>query len=353
MKIALITGSCGLVGSESVSFFIKKNFYVIGIDNNLRQFFFGKDGSTLWIKKMLKNNFNEKYKHFNIDIRNYKKLDFIFKKYKKKIKIIVHAAAQPSHDWAASNPSVDFSVNANGTLNLLQLTRKYLSKKTTFIYMSTNKVYGDTPNYLNINEFDSRYDLKSNNKFYKGINETMSIDNCVHSLFGASKLSADLLVQEYGKNFGLNTVCFRAGCVTGGNHSGAKLHGFLSYLVKSCIKKKSYTVIGYKGKQVRDNIHSLDLVSAFWEYYKNPKPGKIYNIGGGRKCSCSILEAVSILENELKINIKIKYQKLNRTGDHKWWITNNSKFIKDYPKFKINYNIKNILKELIKSTNVN
>ena len=353
MKIALITGSCGLVGSECVNFFIKKKFKVIGIDNNLRQFFFGKDGSTLWIKKKLENDFNKQYQHFSIDIRNYKKLDSIFKKYKKKIKIIIHAAAQPSHDWAASNPSVDFGVNANGTLNLLQLTRKYLSKKTTFIYMSTNKVYGDTPNYLNINEFKSRYDLKSNDEFYKGINETMSIDNCVHSLFGASKLSADLLVQEYGKNFGLNTVCFRAGCITGINHSGAKLHGFLSYLVKNCIQKESYTVIGYKGKQVRDNINSLDLVKAFWLYYKKPKPGKVYNIGGGRKCSCSILEAIAILKKELNINIKVKYQKLNRTGDHKWWITDNSKFIKDYPKFKIKYNIKKIFKELIENMHIN
>jgi CDP-paratose 2-epimerase len=348
MKIALITGSCGLVGSESVDFFIKKNFHVIGIDNNLRKFFFGKDGSTLWLKKKLKKKYKNKYQHINVDIRNYKKLDLIFKKYKKKIKIIIHAAAQPSHDWAASNPSIDFSVNATGTLNLLQLTKKYLSKETSFIYMSTNKVYGDTPNYLNINEFKSRYDLKYNNKFYKGINETMSIDDCVHSLFGASKLSADLLVQEYGKNFGLNTVCFRAGCITGINHSGAQLHGFLSYLVKSCIQKKKYTIIGYKGKQVRDNIHSSDLVRSFWEYYKNPIPGQIYNIGGGRKCSCSILEAIAILEKKLSIKIKIKYEKKNRTGDHKWWITDNSKFMKHYPKFKIDYNIEKIIKELIK-----
>jgi|TARA_B110000503_G_scaffold64164_1_gene101204 CDP-paratose 2-epimerase len=349
MNIALITGSCGLVGSESVNFFIKKKFKVLGIDNNLREFFFGKDGSTLWLKKSLKNQHKKNYQHLNIDIRDYKKLDLLFKKCRKKIKVVIHCAAQPSHDWAASNPTVDFGVNANGTLNLLQLANKYLHKKTPFIYMSTNKVYGDTPNYLKIKEHKSRYDLKTHDKLYWGINESMSIDNCVHSLFGASKLSADILVQEYGKNFGLNTVCFRAGCITGSNHSGAKLHGFLSYLVKSCIQKKSYTIFGYKGKQVRDNIHSKDLISCFWEFYKKPTSGNVYNIGGERKCSCSIIEAIKIIEKELQIKIKINYQKQHRTGDHKWWITNNQKFKKDYPKFKITYNIKKIIKELIEN----
>lgn len=348
MKIALITGSCGLVGSESVNFLIKKKFHVIGIDNNLREFFFGKDGSTLWLKQNLTKKHKKKYKHQNIDIRNYEKLNNLFKKYKKKIKIVIHAAAQPSHDWATSNPEVDFGVNANGTHNLLMLTKKYLHKKTPFIYMSTNKVYGDTPNYLEIKEYSTRYDLKHNNKFYRGIDESMSIDNCIHSLFGASKLSADILVQEYGKNFGLNTVCFRAGCITGSNHSGAKLHGFLSYLVKSCIDKGNYSIFGYKGKQVRDNIHSKDLISCFWEFYKKPTSGKVYNIGGERKCSCSIIEAIRIIEKELKIKIKINYYRQHRTGDHKWWITNNQKFKKDYPKFKITYNIKKIIEELVR-----
>ena len=347
MNIALITGSCGLVGSESVDFFIKKNFHVLGVDNNLREFFFGKNGSTLWLKKKIKETYKKNYKHFNIDIRDYSKLEEIFKKYKTKIKVIIHSAAQPSHDWAATNPIIDFNVNANATLNLLMLTNKYLTKQTPFIYMSTNKVYGDTPNYLKIKELKTRFELNSKNKFFKGINESMSIDNNIHSLFGASKLAADILVQEYGKNFGLKTVCFRAGCITGSNHSGAKLHGFLSYLVKSCIKNNSYTILGYKGKQVRDNIHSKDLVNCFWEFYKKPTSGKVYNIGGGRKCSCSILEAIKIIEKILKIKIKITYNKKNRTGDHKWWITDNRKFIKDYPKFKINYNIKKIIEELI------
>lgn len=347
MNIALITGSCGLVGSESVDFFIKKNFHVLGVDNNLREFFFGKNGSTIWLKKKIKETYKKNYKHFNIDIRDYSKLEEIFKKYKTKIKVIIHSAAQPSHDWAATNPIIDFNVNANATLNLLMLTNKYLTKQTPFIYMSTNKVYGDTPNYLKIKELKTRFELNSKNKFFKGINESMSIDNNIHSLFGASKLAADILVQEYGKNFGLKTVCFRAGCITGSNHSGAKLHGFLSYLVKSCIKNNSYTILGYKGKQVRDNIHSKDLVNCFWEFYKKPTSGKVYNIGGGRKCSCSILEAIKIIEKILKIKITITYNKKNRTGDHKWWITDNRKFIKDYPKFKINYNIKKIIEELI------
>lgn len=348
MKIALITGSCGLVGSEAVNFFIKKNFHVIGIDNNLREFFFGKDGSTLWLKKNLIKKYKKKYQHLSADIRDFKKLENLFKKYKKKIKIVIHAAAQPSHDWAASNPEVDFGVNANGTLNLLLLTKKYLQIKTPFIYMSTNKVYGDTPNYLELRQYLTRYDLKKKNKLYNGINESISIDNSIHSLFGASKLSADILTQEYGKNFGLNTVCFRAGCITGSNHSGAKLHGFLSYLVKCCIDKKKYTIFGYNGKQVRDNLHSKDLINCFWEFYKKPTSGKVYNIGGGRKCSCSIIEAIQIIEKELKIKIKINYDKQHRTGDHKWWITDNSKFKKDYPKFKIFYNIKKIIKELIR-----
>ena len=347
MKIALITGSCGLVGSESVDFFIKKNFHVLGLDNNLREFFFGKNGSTIWLKEKIKTKYKKKYKHFNIDIRDYSKLEKIFQKYKTKIKVIIHSAAQPSHDWAATNPAIDFNVNANATLNLLMLTNKYLTKQTPFIYMSTNKVYGDTPNYLKIKELKTRFELNSKNKFFKGINESMSIDNNIHSLFGASKLAADILVQEYGKNFGLKTVCFRAGCITGSNHSGAKLHGFLSYLVKSCIKNNSYTILGYKGKQVRDNIHSKDLVNCFWEFYKKPTAGKVYNIGGGRKCSCSILEAIKLIEQILKIKIKIKYQKKNRTGDHKWWITDNRKFMKDYPNIKINYNIKKIIEELI------
>ena len=347
MKIALITGSCGLVGSESVEFFTKKKFKVIGIDNDFRKFFFGKSASTNWVKNYLKKRYNNNYNHFNSDITKINEIEKIFQKYKSKIKVVIHSAAQPSHDWAASNPQLDFNINAIGTLNMLNLTKKYLHKKTPFIYMSTNKVYGDNPNKLKIIESKLRFEISKKNNYSEGINETMSIDNCVHSFFGVSKLSADLMVQEFGVNFGMNTVCFRAGCITGSKHSGAKLHGFLSYLVKSCLKENKYTIIGYEGKQVRDNIHSSDLVSCFWEYYKNPRKGAVYNIGGGRKCSCSIIEAINIIEKKVNIKVKLKNLKKARTGDHIWWITDNKKFMKDYPKFKIKYNIEKIIEELI------
>ena len=345
MSIALITGSCGLVGSESVNFFTKKGLEVAGLDNNLRKTFFGKDGSTLWIKnKLLKLNKN--YIHYNTDIRNYNNIEKIFKKYKKEIKVIIHCAAQPSHDFAKNYPRLDFEVNATGTLNLLDLTKRFCPD-SSFIFMSTNKVYGDNPNKLKIIEKANRWELKSNNKYYNGIDENFSIDNCTHSFFGVSKSYADLIVQEYGKNIGLNTVVFRAGCITGPNHSGTKLHGFLSYLVKICLSKKKYSIIGYKGKQVRDNIHSLDLVNCFWHFFKNPKKGKIYNIGGGRYSNCSILEALDLVEKEKKIKIKRKYVPENRIGDHIWYISNNNRFKRDYPGWKQTYTNKEIILELI------
>ena len=345
MKIALITGSCGLVGSESAIFFSKKGFKIIGIDNNARKFFFGKDGDISWVRSKLKSNLKN-YSHLNTDIRNFKGLEKIFRKYKKYIKIIIHAAAQPSHDWAKDKPFIDFDINAKGTLNMLELTRIYCSK-VPFIFMSTNKVYGDNPNFLPLEEKKTRWELKRNHKYYSGIDESMSIDDCTHSFFGASKSYADLIVQEYGKNSGLKTVCFRAGCITGPNHSGAKLHGFLSYLVKISIKKKKYTLIGYKGKQVRDNIHSYDLVNCFWEYYKKPLPGKIYNAGGGRFSNCSVVEAINIVENLIKKKIKKNIIKNNRVGDHIWYISDMKQFKKDYPKWKQKYSIKKIIQELV------
>lgn len=347
MSIALITGSCGLVGSESVDFFSNKGFEIIGIDNNLRQHFFGKDASVIWQKKKLTKTY-KKYKHFNTDIRNYNGLKKIFKKFKKNIKIIIHCAAQPSHDYGKNFPVVDFNVNATGTLNLLELTKIYCPN-ANFIFMSTNKVYGDNPNKLNIIEKSKRWELKENNKYYRGIDENFSIDNCTHSFFGVSKTYADLIVQEYGKNVGLNTVCFRGGCITGPNHSGAKLHGFLSYLVKLSLKKKKYSIIGYKGKQVRDNIHSYDLVNCFWEFYKKPKKGVIYNIGGGRYSNCSIIEALEMVEKLSKTKIKKEYMNKSRTGDHIWYISDLRKFKKDYPNWKQKYNTKKIIEELIDS----
>ena len=349
MSVVLITGSSGLVGSESVNFFSKKGFDVIGIDNNLRKFFFGKEGSTFWIKnKLLKQN--KKFKSLSIDIRNYNSLEKVFKKYKKNISLIIHCAAQPSHDYGKNYPIIDFNVNAAGTLNLLELTKKHCPN-SPFIFMSTNKVYGDNPNKLNLIEKSKRWELNKNNKYFKGINENFSIDRCVHSFFGVSKTYADLIVHEYGKNVGLKTVSFRAGCITGPNHSGAKLHGFLSYLVKSCLIKKKYSLIGYKGKQVRDNLHSYDLVNCFWEFYKKPKYGKIYNIGGGRFSNCSIIEALELIEKITKIKIKKNIVKKNRVGDHIWYISNIHKFKKDYPNWKQKYNTKKIIEELIEGYN--
>ena len=346
MSIALITGSNGLVGSESVKFFSKKGFDILGIDNNLREFFFGKDGSTQWIKNKIKKQIKN-YSHYNTDIRSYKNLEKIFKKYKKNISIIIHCAAQPSHDYGKNFPILDFNVNATGTLNLLELTKLYCPD-SPFIFMSTNKVYGDNPNKLKIIEKKNRFELSSSNRYYKGIDENFSIDNCTHSFFGVSKTYADLIVQEYGKNVGLKTVSFRGGCITGPNHSGAKLHGFLSYLVKLTSTKKKYTVIGYKGKQVRDNLHSSDLVNCFWEFYKKPKKrGEVYNIGGGRFSNCSVIEALREVETQLKISIKKKFINQNRVGDHIWYITNNNKFKKDYPNWKQVYNTKKIITELI------
>ena len=345
MKIALITGSCGLVGSESAAFFSKKGFKIIGIDNNYRKVFFGKDGDISWLKNKLKKELKN-YQHFNTDIRNFKNLKKIFKKFKKNISLIIHAAAQPSHDWAKNKAFIDFDINAKGTLNLLELTKLYCPN-APFIFMSTNKVYGDNPNLLPLIEKKTRWEIKKSHKFKSGIDESMSIDNCTHSFFGASKSYADLIVQEYGKNIGLKTACFRAGCITGPNHSGAKLHGFLSYLVKASLQSKKYFLIGYKGKQVRDNIHSNDLVSCFWEYYKKPGHGEVYNIGGGRYSNCSVIEALNMVENITGIKIKKKILKQNRIGDHIWYVSNTKKFKKTYPNWKQKFSTRRIINELV------
>lgn len=347
MSLALITGSCGLVGSESSIFFEKKGFDIIGLDNNSRKFFFGKEGDITWIKKRLKRTL-KRYNHNNIDIRNYSALEKIFKKYKNNIKCVIHTAAQPSHDWAVKEPLTDFNINANGTLNLLYLSKKYC-QKSVFIYVSTNKVYGDLPNELPLVEKKKRYEINSKHPFYQGIDDKMSIDKSIHSLFGVSKISGDLLAQEYGKNLKLKTGIFRLGCITGENHAGAELHGFLSYLFKATKDGIKYKIYGYKGKQVRDNIHAKDLVSCFWNYYLNPKKGEVYNIGGGRENSCSILEAIELIEKKVRKKLNFSFDKKSRTGDHKWYITNNKKFKKHYPKWKIKYSLKRIIEEMDKN----
>ena len=342
----IVTGSSGLIGSSVSDFFLKKNIKIIGIDNDPRKYFFGLPGSNKWKEKILKKDKN--YIHYSIDIRNKVKIFDIFKKYKKKIRAIIHTAAQPSHDWAAKEPFTDFEVNANGTLNLLEASRNFCPE-VPFLFTSTNKVYGDTPNFLPLEEKKLRYEIKKSHKYFRnGIDELMSIDNSTHSIFGASKTSADLLVQEYGRYFKIPTASFRGGCLTGENHSGAQLHGFLSFLVKSIVREKQYYVFGYKGKQVRDNIHSLDVVSAFYEFIKKPKlGGKVYNLGGGRKNSCSILEAIKIIENLSGKKSNYKILNKNRIGDHIWWISDNSKFKKDYPHWKLKINLETSLKKMI------
>ena len=345
MKIAVVTGSSGLIGSETCQFFHSKGFRVIGIDNDMRSYFFGEDASTNWIKNKLELELDQ-YTHYSVDIRDGLAVDNIFKKYSTDISIVVHTAAQPSHDWAAKEPVTDFTINANGTLNMLESTRKF-SPNAVFILTSTNKVYGDTPNFLPLVELDERWEVSSDHKFFeKGIDETMSIDNSKHSLFGVSKLASDVLTQEYGKYFGMKTCVFRGGCLTGPAHSGAELHGFLAYLVQCAVTGKHYNIFGYKGKQVRDNIHSLDLVNCFYEFYNNPKSGEVYNIGGGYDSNCSMLEAIDMAENIVSKKLRYKYVDEPRKGDHKWYISDISKFKKDYPNWKVTLNIEDIILDI-------
>jgi len=345
MDIILVTGSAGLIGSESVNFFCEKGFTVVGIDNDMRKVFFGEEASIKWNRDLLLEKHKNKYIHHSIDIRNENDITNIFEDFNSDIKLIIHAAAQPSHDWAAKEPITDFTVNANGTLNLLENTRK-LCPGVVFIYCSTNKVYGDTPNLLPFVEQKMRWEIEESHPYYKGIDESMSIDNSRHSLFGVSKLSADIPVQEYGKYFGIKTASFRGGCLTGPNHSGAELHGFLAYLMKCTVKGDKYTIYGYKGKQVRDNIHSYDLVNAFYHFFKSPRCGEVYNIGGGRFSNCSMLEAINMCEEIVGKKLNFSYQEPNRIGDHIWWISDNSKFKNHYPEWELGYDIEDILEQI-------
>ncbi len=345
MEKVLITGSGGLIGSEAVRFFSKKGFLIHGIDNNMREYFFGKEGDTSWNIDRLKTDVKN-YVHFDIDIRDKKRIEDLFKE--NEYDLIIHCAAQPSHDWAAKEPFSDFEVNALGTLNLLENCRIY-SPNATFIFTSTNKVYGDNPNRLPLVEKETRYEIEESHPYSReGIDESMSIDQCKHSLFGVSKSSADLLVQEYGRYFGLNTVCFRGGCLTGPAHSAVELHGFLAYLVKCIATGRKYRIIGYKGKQVRDNIHSHDLVNAFYHFYKNPKKGEVYNIGGSRYSNISILEAIEKIEKILGKKAIIEFDDKAREGDHIWYVSDVSKFQKDYPEWKYEYDIDRIIEEICK-----
>lgn len=349
MSVAIVTGSSGLIGSETVKFLHAQGLQVVGIDNNLRQYFFGTDGSVEWNTQQLIKSLKG-FTHNAADIRDDAAISAIFKKYGKDIKIIVHAAAQPSHDWAAKEPYTDFSVNAQGTLVMLENARLH-APDATFIFTSTNKVYGDTPNDLPLVEQEKRWELDSKHRYYKlGIDESMSIDQSKHSIFGASKVAADVMAQEYGRYFGMKTGTFRGGCLTGPAHSGAELHGFLAYLVKCAITGKPYTIFGYKGKQVRDNIHSHDLVQAFWHFHEDPRPGAVYNMGGSRHSNCSVLEAIDLIENLANKRVHFTLSDQNRSGDHIWYISDVSAFQKAYPRWSYKYDLTMILQEIIAAT---
>ncbi|MBT3225707.1 MAG: NAD-dependent epimerase/dehydratase family protein [Deltaproteobacteria bacterium] len=345
MGVVIITGSAGLIGSESVRFFAEKGLTIVGIDNDMRQVFFGPEASTAWNRKKLEEDIDS-YIHYDMDIRDEKQMSALFSKYEKDIKLVLHTAAQPSHDWAAKDPFMDFSVNANGTLVLLEMTRKFCPE-AVFIFTSTNKVYGDTPNYLPLVEMEKRWEIdKTHPYFEKGIDEFMSIDQTKHSLFGASKVAADVLVQEYGLYFDMKTAVFRGGCLTGPGHSGTELHGFLAYLMKCAINGQHYSIFGYKGKQVRDNIHSFDLVNAFWHFYSNPRKAAVYNIGGSRFSNCSMLEAIEKCEEITGNKMNWEYQEDNRIGDHIWWVSDVSKFQSDFPDWNYQYNLDDILVQI-------
>lgn len=344
MGTVVVTGSGGLVGSEAVAYFAGLGMDVVGIDNDMRRQFFGDESSTAPSIARLKREIPS-YEHYDLDIRDNAAITRLFQRYGRSISLIIHTAAQPSHDWAARDPFVDFTVNANGTHVLLEATRQF-APTAVFIFTSTNKVYGNRPNDLPLIEKETRWDIDSHHPYARGIPEEMSIDTCLHSLFGASKVAADVLVQEYGRYFGINTVCFRGGCLTGPNHSGAQLHGFLSYLVKCTMTGASYTVFGYKGKQVRDNIHSKDLVKAFDAFYRNPRSGEVYNIGGGRQSNCSMLEAIALTQNITGRELDWNYKEDNRVGDHIWWISDLTRFQRHFPEWSLSYDVPQIITEI-------
>ncbi|MEP3046325.1 MAG: NAD-dependent epimerase/dehydratase family protein [Roseibium sp.] len=345
MSVALVTGSGGLIGAEAAMFLAGKGLTVYGIDNDMRSYFFGPDASTSWRINDLKTRLPN-YCHQSIDIRDAATLGKLLSDIGTDLTCIIHAAAQPSHDWAAREPHTDFAINATGTLNLLEAFRNH-APDAAFAFLSTNKVYGDRPNSLPMIERETRWEVAEDHSFAaKGIDETMSIDGCMHSIFGASKASADLMVQEYGRYFGLKTSCFRGGCLTGAGHSGAELHGFLAYLMQCTLTGKAYTVFGHKAKQVRDNIHSSDLVRALWQFCEAPTSGAVYNIGGGRYSNCSMLEAIELCQNQAGRELNWTYSEENRAGDHIWWISDISKFQADYPNFELAYDIEAVIADL-------
>ncbi len=341
MKI-LVTGSSGLIGSEAVRYFGKQGHEIIGVDNNLRQYFFGEKGNTLWNLELLrKEGFN--FSHFALDIRDRNAVLEAYEKHRPDVTI--HCAAQPSHDLAAKMPFEDFDTNAVGTFNLLEASRRF-TFDSPFVFMSTNKVYGDAPNELNLNELDRRWDY-ADAEFYNGIDENCRIDKTKHSLFGASKTAADIMTQEYGLYFNMPTVCFRGGCLTGPSHSGVELHGFLSYLVKVAVHKIPYIIFGYKGKQVRDQIHSEDVIRAFDCFIQNPRPGEVYNLGGGRANSASVLESIDLIKEYSGHQVQYTLSDENRIGDHICYISDLAKLKNHYPNWEQQFSLEETLKQMI------
>lgn len=344
MPTALITGSAGLVGSAAVASFADQGWRAIGIDNDQRERFFGPTGSTRATLANLRARYAQ-YQHYDIDIRDEAAIDAVFQQRGRDIELVIHAAAQPSHDWATGAPLVDFQINASATLYLLESTRRYCPG-AVFIYVSTNKVYGDTPNFLPMEEQPTRWEIDPRHEYANGISESMSVDHTLHSLFGCSKLAADVLVQEYGRYFGMRTGCFRCGCITGGNQAAVELHGFLAHVMRCAVNQQPYVIHGYKGKQVRDNIHAADLAAAFAEFYRNPKQGEIYNMGGGRHSNCSVLEAIALCEQASGKRMLVSYEEKARKGDHIWWVSDVSKFCRDYPEWRYRYDLNGIIADL-------
>jgi CDP-paratose 2-epimerase len=345
MSVVLVTGSAGLIGSESVAYFAERGHEIVGIDNDFRRRFFGEDASTEWNRLSLEARFPKQYTHCGADVRDTAAMDELFGRYGKRIALVIHAAAQPSHDWAASDPHTDFTVNANGTLAVLEAARKHCPQ-AVFIFTSTNKVYGDVPNELPLVEHEQRWEIAAGHPLWNGIGETMRIDRSTHSVFGASKVAADVLVQEYGRYFSMPTAVFRGGCLTGPNHSGTKLHGFLAYLMRCTVTGEPYTVFGYKGKQVRDNIHSFDLVTAFDHVFRAPRCGEVYNAGGTRFSNCSMLEAIELCEEIAARKLDWRYTETNRVGDHIWYISDMAKFKSHYPGWEQRYDLRSLMQEM-------
>lgn len=345
MSIAVITGSAGLIGSQACEHFAGLGLEIVGVDNDMRRTFFGEEGSTSWMRQRLESTLGTHYTHVEADIRDREAMLGLFQRYGTAISLVIHAAAQPSHDWAAREPFTDFDINAVGTLNLLEATRHH-APEAVFIFTSTNKVYGDTPNRLPLIELETRWEIDPTHTYSTGIREDMSIDASLHSIFGASKVAADVMVQEYGRYFGMRTSAFRGGTLTGPNHSAAELHGFLAWVMRCTMGGLPYRVYGYGGKQVRDAIHSRDLNRCFAEVFAAPRCGEVYNIGGGRAANCSVLEAIHACQEITGRELDWTYVDENRVGDHIWWIGDNSRFEDHYPDWSLTHDIDSILREM-------